>query len=312
MRHSKALKNYSLALVARCHDILKFLFALGNETSILCLMCNDANMMNGLLWRGLLKWRLPKQFRRFAGAAMLLLFLGSPVLAGETVHLIGAKGLSGNALLAGVEMTMEPGWHTYWRHPGDSGIAPTFDWSKSENVANIELLWPAPRRFDQPDDLTVGYEGHIVWPVLVRPLDPARPVKLHLSMHYGVCSDICVPGEADLFLTLPEDATGEGGEMIRQFLARVPAAPRDDMRITAHAVEDHLTVSISAIDEDPALIVEGPRGIWFGKPVAERDGKSIRYIVPFERTGDAKLEGADVGLIFSGTHTAIKATRKVE
>src|SRR3546814_7282787 len=59
-------------------------------------------------------------------------------------------------------MTMDPGWHTYWRHPGDSGIAPTFDWSKSQNVAEIEVLWPAPLRFDQPGDMTIGYKDRIV------------------------------------------------------------------------------------------------------------------------------------------------------
>lgn len=269
-------------------------------------------MVNTLFRHVLPGWLSVRQFRLFAGAAMLLLALCNPVSAGETVQLIGAKNLSENSLLAGVEMTMEPGWHTYWRHPGDSGIAPTFDWSKSENVANIELLWPAPTRFDQPDDLTVGYEGHIVWPVLIRPLDPTRPVKLHLSMHYGVCSDICVPGEAELNLTLPEDATEVGGEVIRQFLARVPTAPRDDMQIAAHADKDRLTISISDLDEEPDLIVEGPAGIWFGKPVIERIDKSIRYTMPYERTGDALLKDKDVVLIFSGTHTAIKATRKVK
>ena len=275
-------------------------------------MCNDAKLVNVAYRRKLPAWLCTKQFCLFAALAMLLLPFCGVAQAGTELQLIGAKTLSGKSLLAGVEMTMDPGWHTYWRHPGDSGIAPTFDWSKSENVAEVELLWPAPLRFDAPDDLTVGYKDHVVWPVLVRPLDATKPVTLRLSMHYGVCSDICVPGEADLHLTLPDDATKEGGELIRQFLARVPSAPNDDMKIAAHVEKDQLVVLVSDMKDDPALIIEGPRNIWFGKPDAKRDGNSINYTVPIERTGGATLKGADIGLIFSGTHTAIKATRKVE
>ena len=275
-------------------------------------MCNDAKLVNVTCRRSLSAWLRPKQFCLFVTLSILLLPLCGVAQAGTEVQLIGAKTLSGKSLLAGVEMTMDSGWHTYWRHPGDSGIAPSFDWSKSENVAEVELLWPAPLRFDAPDDLTVGYKDRVVWPVLVRPLDPAKPVMLRLSMHYGVCSDICVPGEADLRLTLPDEATEEGGELIRQFLARVPSAPGDDMKIVARAEKDQLVVSASGMEDDSALIIEGPRNIWFGKPDAKRDGSSINYVVPIERTGDAILKGADIGLIFSGTHTAIKTTRKVE
>lgn len=275
-------------------------------------MCNDANLVNVAGQRKPSAWLRAKQICLFVALSMLLLPLCGVAQAGTEVQLIGAKTPSGKSLLAGVEMTMDPGWHTYWRHPGDSGIAPSFDWSKSENVAEVELLWPAPLRFDQPDDLTVGYKDQVVWPVLVRPLDQAKPVTLRLSMHYGVCSDICVPGEADLHLTLPDDATEEGGELIRQFLARVPAAPHEGMAISAHVKKDQLVVSVSDMTDEPALIIEGPRNIWFGKPIVLRDGKSLHYAVPIERTGDATLKGADITLIFSGTHTAIKATRKVE
>jgi len=275
-------------------------------------MCNDTKLVNVTRHRRSLAWLHALQFRLFVALAMLLLPLCGVAQAGTEVQLIGAKNLSGKLLLAGVEMTMDPGWYTYWRHPGDSGIAPTFDWSKSENVADVELQWPAPLRFDAPDDLTVGYKDHVVWPVLVRPLDATKPVTLHLSMHYGVCSDICVPGEADLQFVLPDEATKVSGELIRQFLARVPSEAGDGMAISASVEKDQLVVSASDMKDDPALIIEGPRNIWFGKPDAKRDGNSIRYVVPIERTGKAVLKGADVTFIFSGTHTAIKATRKVK
>jgi len=276
-------------------------------------MCNAVKMVSDRLWRTRKGWSGIKQFCLFIGMVMLLLPFSGEARAAEKLQLIGAKNLSGKSLLAGVEMTMEPGWHTYWRHPGDSGIAPTFDWSKSRNVADLKLLWPAPLRFDAPDDLTVGYTDHVIWPVLIRPIDPTKSVTLDLSMHYGICSDICVPGEARLRLTLPDGATEKGAHLIRQYLARVPTPPRDGMEVTAHVEKEQLFVSISGVvDDAPALIVEGPRSFWFGKPVARQDGKAIRYVVPFERTGDRPLKGADIGLIFSGPRTAIEVTQKVE
>src|SRR5262245_7202078 len=48
------------------------------------------------------------------------------------------------AMRAGIEISLGPGWKTYWRYPGDSGLPPRFDFSRSENVDKVEVLWPAP------------------------------------------------------------------------------------------------------------------------------------------------------------------------
>src|SRR3954464_7681257 len=59
-----------------------------------------------------------------------------------------AGSRSGAVLLGGVAIQLPPGWHTYWRTPGDSGVPPRFDFSKSDNVEAVTVLWPAPRKFD--------------------------------------------------------------------------------------------------------------------------------------------------------------------
>src|SRR3954464_2456574 len=59
-----------------------------------------------------------------------------------------AGSRSGTVLLGGVAIQPEPGWKAYWRTPGDSGVPPRFDFSKSENVEAVTVLWPAPMRFD--------------------------------------------------------------------------------------------------------------------------------------------------------------------
>src|SRR5712692_8053361 len=59
-----------------------------------------------------------------------------------------AGSRSGAVLLGGIAFQLEPGWKTYWRTPGDSGVPPRFDFSKSENIEAVTVLWPAPTKFD--------------------------------------------------------------------------------------------------------------------------------------------------------------------
>src|SRR5450432_2293910 len=60
--------------------------------------------------------------------------------------LAGSRG--GAVLLGGIAFQLQPGWKTYWRNPGDSGVPPRFDFSKSDNIEAVTVLWPAPMKFD--------------------------------------------------------------------------------------------------------------------------------------------------------------------
>lgn len=240
-------------------------------------------------------------------------------VSGEHVTLIAAENAhDAKPFLAGLRMEMKDGWHTYWRMPGDSGVAPQFDWSGSKNVAAVDLLWPVPERFDATGDNTIGYIHEVVWPVVVRAADPARPVTLALATTYGVCSNICVPGEAHLTLVVPAStapAEAVDGALIRRYLARVPVPPVDEKSVSAKFVpgaKPHLDVRLSGASETPSLIVEGPAGAWFGAPETTRKDGALVYAVPVELDPGKTLKGAMVTLTFSGPATAIEAKRKLE
>lgn len=95
--------------------------------------------------------------------------------------------------MAAVQIDLEPGWKTYWRAPGDNGIAPIFDWSASDNVAQVGYFWPSPHIMDEKGIRTIGYRDRLVLPVLLRPRVQNAPMTLRLRMDYGVCDDICLP-----------------------------------------------------------------------------------------------------------------------
>ena len=80
-------------------------------------------------------------------------------------HNSRARLIAGSGV-AGVELQMPEGWKTYWRNPGDAGgVPPSFDWSKSGNLAAAQVLYPAPKRFTDRAGDTVGYKGTVVFPV---------------------------------------------------------------------------------------------------------------------------------------------------
>jgi DsbC/DsbD-like thiol-disulfide interchange protein len=127
----------------------------------------------------------------------------------------------GTFLRAGIEIKLEPGWQTYWRDPGDSGAPPKFDFSASENVKSVSVLWPAPQRFpDGAGGNSIGYVNHVILPLHVVPTDDTKQTALRLKLDYDICSNICIPVEADLALAL----SGDGAEdaAIERAEIRVP------------------------------------------------------------------------------------------
>src|SRR3954470_21899292 len=93
----------------------------------------------------------------------------------------------GRVFRAAVEIKLKEGWHTYWRYPGDSGVPPVLDFSKSQNVKTVTVLYPAPTRFpDGAGGNSVGYTGDVIWPIHVVAENPGKPVTLDLKLDYAV------------------------------------------------------------------------------------------------------------------------------
>jgi len=130
-------------------------------------------------------------------------------------------GRQGENWLAGIEIALDFGFKTYWRNPGESGLPPSFDWSQSENVASVEVQWPAPTRHEDAAGVAYVYSQAVILPVMVKPKAGDKPVKLALTVDYGICKDICIPAHADLSLALTED--GPARADIEKALAKVPS-----------------------------------------------------------------------------------------
>jgi DsbC/DsbD-like thiol-disulfide interchange protein len=151
---------------------------------------------------------------RLAVAACTLTWIIVPVAAADeasrwdgdarsAIRLIAGTRAAGDAVIpAGIEIKLKPGWHTYWRYPGDAGIPPHFDFKGSQNVKSVEVRWPAPKRLPEGSVMTIGYDRDVILPVAVVPEDPAKPVTLRMKADYAICEKVCAPadGKAELAL----------------------------------------------------------------------------------------------------------------
>jgi thiol:disulfide interchange protein DsbD len=110
----------------------------------------------------------------------------------------------------GLHFVLEPGWHTYWVNPGDSGLTPKLTWKLPTGFQAGLISWPTPQRLPVSQLMDYGYENEVTLLVPVRgaagaPTAASAEVSVQVSV--AVCKDVCIPGKAQLSLSLPVRAT---------------------------------------------------------------------------------------------------------
>jgi DsbC/DsbD-like thiol-disulfide interchange protein/cytochrome c biogenesis protein CcdA len=134
----------------------------------------------------------------------------------------------GESLWLGLRLEHDPHWHTYWRNPGDSGLATTIEWDLPEGVEIEAIQWPAPEALDFFDMVNYGYEDVIILPIRIHLSDTFEAdgdLQLSARVDWLMCEDICIPGGVDLQLQL---RVGDDGvetafaDELEEFKQRVP------------------------------------------------------------------------------------------
>src|SRR5690606_38033469 len=123
---------------------------------------------------------------------------GNPVEGPKASVRLLAAGVSAAGVLEGaIESTLPEGGHTYWRTPGDAGIAPVFDFEASRNLGPVTVEFPVPERFDDGMSISNIYDERVILPISAPVPDPQKPVELALKADLGVCAEVCVPETAE-------------------------------------------------------------------------------------------------------------------
>ncbi len=179
----------------------------------------------------------------------------------------GTNAADAPVLRAGVEIALQPGWHTYWRYPGDAGVPPTFDFAASDNVKRVDVSWPAPIAFTDESGTSIGYKGNVVFPLIVTPKDPAKPVTLRLKLDYAVCEKLCVPEDAKAQLSVTRAVSALEPSLAAAFAAVPRKVPTDTLGVKARRVNDGAKPLVFLDFANPgttpaSVFVEGPNSQW--------------------------------------------------
>lgn len=190
-----------------------------------------------------------------------------------TPKLLSGMQMPDGGRMAGLRLSLEPGWKTYWRSPGETGVPPRFDWSQSSNVKEVVLHWPRPGIFESFGMSTAGYSDVVLFPLEVQPIDPGLPVQLNLSAELGVCKDICVLELVETSLQIDPGEREIGARQVRSALRQVPTrAERHDASLDAcrfaGSGRQHTMTAMLSLGEslsNPVVLVEHTGGAWIRK-----------------------------------------------
>jgi DsbC/DsbD-like thiol-disulfide interchange protein len=218
-------------------------------------------------------------------------------------------------LRAGIEVKLQPGWKTYWRYPGDSGVPPRFDFSGSDNVLRAKVLYPAPHLFTDETGNSIGYKTNVIFPVQVTPKQPGKPVTLTVKVDYAVCEKLCIPAEGKAELNFGNGASANDAALA-DAEAKVPKpVTAADAGLSARRVTNSakplVDVDLPASGRPTALFVEGPSAEWaLPIPMAAQGAPPGRLHFGFEL--DGLPPGVDPKAPFELTFTVVDGDRAIE
>jgi thiol:disulfide interchange protein DsbD len=158
----------------------------------------------------------------------------------------------GEAFTVALHLTMDTGWHSYWRNPGDAGGETVIEWTLPDGFTAGAIQWPHPHRIEAPPLVSYGYDAEVLLLVEVVPspqVQPGSSVTLEAHADWVVCEEICLPATADVSLALPvaEGAARldpEWGPAVARTRARLPAA-LDAWAIEAWSVPDGFVLALT-------------------------------------------------------------------
>lgn len=237
--------------------------------------------------------------------ALVLAFAGKGIAASEarvdhvTLSLaIEQAPRPGDTVWVAIRQTIDPGWHTYWRNPGDSGLATSVAWALPNGVTAGEIAWPAPQRFVDGSIVNFGYSRDAV---MLAPLTLARNVGLkssHATLSLLECAQMCIPERVTL--DVPEAVAPDAPELFAHARSALPRALGGSMHFAIFPLRVRLTM------RNPAFARADLAGAEFfpattrvvdydAPPELERDGDTLIWSASRDALG--KPTGVFAGVL---------------
>ncbi|MBA2526879.1 MAG: thioredoxin family protein [Pyrinomonadaceae bacterium] len=218
--------------------------------------------------------------------------------------------VAGKPLKAGVLLKMVPGWHTYWKFPGDAGIPTEIKWKLAPGWKAGQIQWPTPLKLDEPGDIQIyGYHDEVL---LMQEITPPASLsdgtaKIAAQVDWLVCEKICIPGGTAVELELPVAAEAEPAheELFARFQRALPQAwpagggasaswsrGANDLtlRVKSPALASYAAIEFHPLPGDKVVV---------GHPATQREPDGVSFRIPIETT-DQSL-GSIPGIVVFGS-----------
>jgi len=242
---------------------------------------------------------------------------GEPFVTPETsVRLVSAWSVAppGADPRLGLEFTLSPGWHVYWKNPGDAGYAPAFDPAADSDLAAAVLRFPAPERFELAGGLVaIGYDNAVIYPLdATSKGSDAATARLAGELAFLVCAETCIPYETALSVDLP---LGEGREdpeiaaALARWRAAIPQAPPAPGDVSTELVDDgagaftlRWTLREPAIESSaPDLFFEEQDRVELGRPRFRAAADGPGFEVPIRPLDASRPLPSPLRLVWTAT-----------
>lgn len=224
----------------------------------------------------------------------------------------------GETFEVGIEITMQPGWHTYWENGGDAGLPTSVEWTLPDGITAGPIRWPVPHRYEDEGDLvTFGYADEAILLVdmtAAKDLPAGQSVTLEGAVDWLQCKDICIPGGTTVSARLPvEAAPRPAAEPVLERFARARAAlPRSagglenvalhpfqslDAVVPGEAAQ--VAVVFAGLGEvelaDADFFPRPSEELWMRDATFRFDGENVAVVIPVDV--DASVEAGGVSML---------------
>lgn len=256
----------------------------------------------------------------------------SPVTTGWLQHpdhppvevrlsLTGVTQPESNEVEGLLEVRLQNDWKTYWRSPGEGGIAPMASWQHSNNLAAVQWQWPAPERYSVSGVETVGYKENVAFPLTFQVNQWHQPVLLQGVLTMSSCTDICVLTDYNINLEFIPPQLVPNSDMYfryQQALSQVPSllstTSNENMEVKEAywlAQRSQLQVRLQALTnlQNPDVFIDSLapdlRDITVKQPQISYSGNELELVVNIEHwLGDLDLVGQPIQLSIIDNHFA--------